>query len=96
MDDRERSDSISSPQSNARRDCPICDRCNRRVRTGELVRAYATQYDGEGWLWCEECGDTSINRGTEGADEVIVEVVFWNNRLVSVEERDRCLPEIPE
>ena len=78
----------------------ICDSCNKIVRTSDVVRTYATQYDGEGWLlrwlWCEECGDTSINRGTEGADEAIVEAVYWNNRLVSVEERDRNLPETSE
>ena len=51
----------------------ICDRCNKGVRTGDLVRAYATYYKGEGWVlrrhWCEECGETTIDRGTDGADE---------------------------
>lgn len=74
----------------------ICDACNKSVRTGDLVRAYATVYDGDGWtlrrLWCDECGDTSISEGTEGADEVIIEAVFWHNQLVAVEERDRSLP----
>jgi hypothetical protein len=67
----------------------ICDQCNKGVRTGDLVRAYATYYEGDGWVlrrvWCEDCGETTIDRGTEGADEVIVEAVFWEHRLVSVE-----------
>jgi hypothetical protein len=71
----------------------ICDRCNKRVRTGELIKAYATHYERDGWmlrrLWCEECGETTIGEGTDGADEVMVEAVFWNHRLVSVEVRDR-------
>lgn len=75
----------------------ICDRCNNRVRTGDLVRAYATHYDRDGWmlrrLWCEECGESAIGEETDEADEVIVEAVFWDHRLISVEERDRSLPE---
>ena len=71
----------------------ICDRCNTRIRTGDLVRAYATHYDRDGWVlrrvWCEGCGKTTIGEGTDGGDEVIVEAVFWNHRLVSVEVRDR-------
>ena len=71
----------------------ICDRCNKRVRTGDLVRAYATHYARDGWVlqrvWCDECGETIIREGTDGADEVIVEAVFWGHRLVSVEVRDR-------
>jgi len=67
----------------------ICDRCNKRVRTGDLVRAYATHYDRDGWVlrrvWCDECGETTIQEETDGADEVIVEAVFWDYRLVSVE-----------
>jgi hypothetical protein len=67
----------------------ICDRCNKRVRTGDLVRAYATHYYRDGWalrrLWCEKCGDTTIGEETDGANEVIVEAVFWDHRLVSVE-----------
>ena len=60
-----------------------------RVWTGDLVRAYATYYDRNGWLlrrvWCAECGDTTIREETEGASEVIIEAVSWDNRLVSVE-----------
>ena len=74
----------------------ICDSCNKGVRTGDLVRAYATYYEVDGWVlrrvWCAECGETSIERGTDDADEAIVEAVFWNHRLVSVTERDRSLP----
>ena len=74
----------------------ICDRCNKRVQTGDLVRAYATYYDRDGWVlrrvWCEECGDSSIREGTDGTDEVIVEAVFCDHRLVSVKERNRSLP----
>lgn len=74
----------------------ICDRCNKGIRTGDKVRAYATHYDRDGWVlrrvWCDECGDSAIGESTDGADEVIVEAVFWNHRLVSVETRDRSLP----
>jgi hypothetical protein len=53
------------------------------------VRAYATYYEGDGWIlrrvWCEECVESTIGEGTDGADEVIVEAIFWDNRLVSVE-----------
>jgi hypothetical protein len=67
----------------------ICDRCNKGVRTGDLVRAYATHYDRDGWMlrrvWCDDCGETAVGEGTDGADEVIVEAVFWNHRFVSVE-----------
>jgi hypothetical protein len=74
----------------------ICDRCNKRVRTGDLVRAYATHYDRDGWIlrrvWCEECGETTIGEGTDGADEAMVEAIFWDHRLVSVKKRDRSLP----
>lgn len=74
----------------------ICDSCNRGLRTGDLARAYATHYEEGGWtlrrVWCEECGDTTIGQGTDGADEAIIEAVFWEHRLVSVEERDRSLP----
>ena len=74
----------------------ICDACNKGVRTGDLVRAYATYYDRGGWslrrMWCEDCGSMQIEESTEGADEVILEAVFWDHQLVSVTERDRSLP----
>lgn len=73
----------------------ICDRCNKRVRTGDLVRAYATHCDRDGWvlrrLWCDECGETTIEVETEGADEVIIKAVFWNHRLVPVEVKSASL-----
>lgn len=73
-----------------------CDRCNKRLKTGDLARAYATYYKGEGWVlrrvWCDLCGETTVGDGTVGADEVIVEAVFWDHRLVSVEIRDRNHP----
>jgi hypothetical protein len=63
------------------------------VRTGDLVQAYATHYEREGWVlrrvWCAECGETAIGKETEEAEEVIVEAVFWKYLLVSVERRDR-------
>jgi len=72
----------------------ICDRCNKCVQTGELVRVYATYYDREGWMlrrvWCEECGESTLEGGTDGADEAIVEAVFWDHRLVSINVIDRC------
>lgn len=40
---------------------------NKGVRTGDLVRAYATYYEGDGWvlrrLWCDECGASTIGQG---------------------------------
>lgn len=35
--------------------------------------------------YSDECGDTTIDRGAEDADEMIGEAVFWDHRLVSVE-----------
>lgn len=76
----------------------ICSRCNKGVRTGDPVRAYATHYADNGWelrrLWCEQCGHTSIDRGTDSADEVVIEAVFWNYRLAGVSVLDRSLPEV--
>jgi hypothetical protein len=74
----------------------ICDRCNRGVRTGDVVRAYATHYERDGWtlrrVWCKDCGDATIDTETDGVDEVMLEAVFWNHRLVSVTVSDRSLP----
>jgi hypothetical protein len=39
-------------------------------------------------VWCDECGETTIGEGTDGADEAMLEAVFWDHRLVSVEEGD--------
>jgi hypothetical protein len=75
----------------------ICDSCNARVRTGDKVRGYATWYNGDGWvlrrLWCGDCGGTVISEGTEGADEVVFESVFWEHRLAGVNVTDRSTPE---
>jgi len=75
----------------------ICSGCNKRVRTGALVRGYVTYYDRDEWvlrrLYCDSCGDRTIDRGTEGADEAIIEAVFWNHRLAGVCVLDRDLPE---
>jgi len=74
----------------------ICDRCNRRIRTGDLVRAYATHYETDGWIirrvWCNECGDREIGLPTDGADEVVLEGVYWSARLVGVKTVDRSRP----
>ena len=78
----------------------ICDRCNKRVRTGDLVRAYATHYEREGWVlrrvYCSDCGETSIRSETDNADKVIIEAVFWGHRLVSVDVQDRSRPSMKE
>ena len=74
----------------------VCDRCNRRIRTGDLVRAYATHYETDGWVirrvWCDECGSTTIGLPTDGADEVVVEAVYWSGRLVGVTTVDWSRP----
>lgn len=66
----------------------VCDQCNRRIRTGDKDVVYATQYNADGWVirrvWCDECGSTTIGLPTEGADEVVVEAVYWSGRLVGV------------
>jgi ribosomal protein S27E len=41
---------------------------------------------------CDSCGDTTIDRGTAGADEAIIEAVFWNHRLAGVTILDRNRP----
>lgn len=74
----------------------ICDRCNKHVRTGDPVMVYATHYDGDGWvmrrLWCDDCGDSTIGTETDGADEVVLEAVYWSGRLVSMTTTDRSWP----
>ena len=84
---------------NRRRTGHICDSCNRRVQTGDLVRIYATFYEHDGWvfrrLWCDDCGDTKIEQGTDGADEVIAEAVFWKHQLAGVKILDRSYPGEP-
>lgn len=71
----------------------ICDRCNKGIRTGDKAVAYATHYDSDGWVirrvWCDECGSREIGLPTDGADEVVVEAVYWSGRLVGIESVDR-------
>jgi len=71
----------------------ICDRCNRGIRTGDKAVAYATCYDADGWVvrrvWCDDCGSTTIGLPTNGADEAVVEAVYWSGRLVGVTTVDR-------
>jgi hypothetical protein len=74
----------------------ICDCCNCRIRTGDKAVVYATYYEDEGWLvrrvWCSDCGSTTIGLPTDGADEVVIEAVFWNHRLTGVKTVDRSKP----
>jgi len=71
----------------------ICDQCNRGTRTGDKAVAYATCYERGGWtlqrIWCDECGSTTIGLLTDGADEAVVEAVYWSGRLVGVKTVDR-------
>ena len=73
----------------------ICDRCNRRIRTGDKAVVYATYYDADGWVvrrvMCD-CGSRTIGLPTDGADEVIVEAVYWSGRLAGVKTVDRSRP----
>ena len=68
----------------------VCDRCNRRIRTGDKAVVYATYYDADGWVvrrvWCDGCGETT-GLSTDGADEVVVEAVYWSGRLVGMTAR---------
>jgi primosomal protein N' len=43
---------------------------------------------------CPKCGETALRQATDGTDEVIIEAIFWNRRVVSVKEQDRSLPEM--
>ncbi|ELY77934.1 hypothetical protein C486_13722 [Natrinema gari JCM 14663] len=74
----------------------ICDQCNRGIRTGDKAVVYATYYDADGWVvrrvWCDDCGSTTIGLPTDGADEVVVEAVYWQGRLVGVTTVDRSRP----
>lgn len=80
---------------NGVRPSPICDRCNKRVRTGDLVRGYATYYDPDRLalrrLWCDECGESAIGERIDGVDEIIIEVVFCDHRLVLIKQRYKTL-----
>lgn len=74
----------------------VCSKCNKGIRTGDTAVVYATHYDSDGWVirrvWCDECGSTTIGLPTDGADEVVVEAVYWQGRLVGVETVDRSRP----
>ncbi|RXK50097.1 hypothetical protein EAF64_05905 [Halorientalis pallida] len=74
----------------------ICDRCNRGIRTGDKAVAYGTYYERGGWtlrrVWCDECADKGISNETEGADEVLVEAVYWQGKLASVTTIARSRP----
>ena len=71
----------------------ICDRCNRGIRTGDMAVVYATYYETDGWVirrvWCDDCGNREIGLPTDGADEVVVEAVYWSGRLAGVTTVDR-------
>jgi hypothetical protein len=43
-------------------------------------------------VWCDECGDREIGLPTDGADEVVVEAVYWQSCLVGVTTVDRSRP----
>ncbi len=74
----------------------ICDRCNRGIRTGDKAVAYGTYYDADGWVlrgvWCDRCGNRNIGLETDGADEAVVEAVYWRGQLVGVTTVDRSRP----
>ncbi|WP_248514989.1 hypothetical protein [Salinarchaeum laminariae] len=75
----------------------ICDRCNRGIQNGETVGFYATYYEDAGWtlrrLYCTDCGETTVDPPTEGADEVIGAAVWFNHVLAAVRIIDRSRPE---
>lgn len=75
---------------------PWCDGCNRRIDHDDKVGMYATWYDTSGWTprrtWCSNCCPEEVEPGTDGADEVIIEAVFWAHRLVGVSITDRNRP----
>ena len=74
----------------------IRNRCNRRIRTGDKAVAYTTYYDADGWVlrrvWCGDCGSGTIGLETDGADEAVMEAVYWSGRLVGVKTVDRSRP----
>lgn len=73
----------------------ICDQCNTQAKTGDLVRAYATHYNRDGWvirrLWCSDCGDSTVGLATDEAAEAIIKAVFWKHRLAGGEIADQSL-----
>jgi len=74
----------------------ICDRCSRRIRTGDKAIIYATYYDADEWVirrvWCDDRGSTTIGLPTDGADEAVLVGVYWSGRLVGVTAVDRSKP----
>ena len=74
----------------------ICDSCNKRIQHGEKVSMYATYYENSGWTprrtWCLKCCPETVDPGTDSADEVIVEAVFWNHQLAGARITDRDRP----
>lgn len=74
----------------------ICDRCNRGIRTGDKAVAYTTYYDADGWVlrgvWCGDCGSRTIGLKTDGADEAVIEAVYWQGRLVGATAVDQSRP----
>lgn len=75
----------------------ICDRCNRRLRSGDSARFYATVYPESGWalrrVYCSNCGESSIEASTADADEVVGEAVWFNHMLAAVRITDRSRPQ---
>lgn len=61
-----------------------------------MAVVYTTYYDADGWVirrvWCDECGNREIGLPTDGADEVVVEAVYWSGRLVGVTTVERSRP----
>lgn len=74
----------------------ICDKCNRGIRTGDKAVAYGTYYEVDGWVlrgvWCDQCGNRTIGLETEGADQAVIEAIWWSGRLVGVTTIDRSRP----
>ncbi|WP_205254246.1 hypothetical protein [Haloarcula sp. JP-Z28] len=60
-----------------------------------MAVVYATYYDADGWVvrrvMCD-CGSHTIGLPTDGADEVIVEAVYWRGRLAGAKTVCRSRP----
>lgn len=64
----------------------ICDRCNRRILTGDTAVVYAIYYDANMWVvQCVmfDCRSPTIGLSTGGAD-MMIKPVWWPRRLVGV------------
>lgn len=44
--------------------------------------SFVTDDRDEDGCWCDDCGSTTIGLPTDGADEVLVEAVYWRGWLV--------------